>query len=54
MDLLYSKKSNTFMPLQDGWINHILDKQATYLGEGVKNNMDIRDGLKAAAMTEDE
>ena len=42
MDLLYSKQSNMFIPLQEGWINHILDKQATLLGEGTKNNMEVR------------
>lgn len=32
MDLLFKKKSNTFMPLTEDWINYILNRQTVELG----------------------
>jgi hypothetical protein len=32
MDLLYSKKDNTFVPLRDKWLDHIVDRQSIRLG----------------------
>jgi hypothetical protein len=40
MDLLYSKATNTFMPLRESWINSIVNKQTIALGDGVSSNVD--------------
>jgi hypothetical protein len=32
MDLLYSKNSNSFVPLRESWINHIVNRQTIRLG----------------------
>jgi hypothetical protein len=37
MDLLFAKKTNTFVPLRETWINHLLDKSTMQLGEGNKS-----------------
>lgn len=34
MDLLFSKKTNSFVPLRETWINHIVDRAAVRLGDG--------------------
>lgn len=38
MDLLYDKSTNSFMPLRETWINHILNKSTLRLGSGVASN----------------
>lgn len=40
MDLLYSKRTNMFMPLKETWINYITDKQTIELGGGPTGNVD--------------
>lgn len=37
MDLLFSKKTNSFVPLRETWISHILDKSTLRLGGGEQN-----------------
>jgi len=36
MDLLYNKKQNSFVPLRESWINHIVNKQTIELGKTVE------------------
>ena len=38
MDLLYSKKTNMFVPLRDKWIDYIVNRQTITLGEGAKES----------------
>lgn len=38
MDLLFSKKTNSFMPLRETWISHILDRSTLRLGKGEQNS----------------
>ena len=38
MDLLYSKETNSFLPLRETWINHILNKSTLRLGEGTSSD----------------
>ena len=42
MDLLYNKHNNVFLPLQETWINYILDKQTVKLGDSTTNNTELR------------
>lgn len=42
MDLLFNKKHNTFVPLQESWINYILNKQSISLGGTTPNNQEVR------------
>lgn len=46
MDLLYSKSTNSFMPLRETWINHILNKATLRLGEGVSGLSGIRNDFE--------
>jgi hypothetical protein len=45
MDLLFSKKTNSFTPLRETWINHLLDKSTLQLGEG-RNNKKLREDFE--------
>jgi hypothetical protein len=43
MDLLFSKRTNMFVPLQEQWINYIANRHSIQLGEGVEGNQgDLR------------
>lgn len=42
MDLLFNKKHNTFVPLQESWVNYILNKQSISLGQTTPNNQEVR------------
>ena len=37
MDSLYSKRTNSFVPLKEGWINYIINRQTIELGQGSKS-----------------
>jgi hypothetical protein len=39
MDLLYSVDKSSFVPLQEPWINHLLNRQMIELGEGANNKV---------------
>jgi hypothetical protein len=41
VDMIYSKRTNMFMPLQEDWINFIVNKQTIELGQG-ENVQDIQ------------
>ena len=41
LDLLYSKRTNNFMPLRESWISYIVNRQTIRLGEG-NTEPDIR------------
>ena len=38
IDLLYSKRTNMFVPLQEDWINYIINRQTIELGQGSNVN----------------
>ena len=43
MDMIYSKKHNSFIPLQDEWCSYLVNKQVMHLGESKNSNaMDLR------------
>jgi len=42
MDLLYSKRTNMFMPLRETWINYIVNRQTIQLGEGENDPKKVR------------
>lgn len=46
MDLLYSKENNSFMPLRETWINHILNKSTIRLGEAAGNHKRLREDFE--------
>jgi hypothetical protein len=39
MDMLYSKDDSTFTPLQESWINHILNRKTIELGEPAQQDV---------------
>ena len=43
MDLLFSKRTNSFVPLREPWINYILNRQAITLGDSVAGQSVQRD-----------
>ncbi|MFC1453567.1 hypothetical protein ACFLQL_00115 [Verrucomicrobiota bacterium] len=42
MDMIYNKAKNIFFPLEETWVNYILDKQAVNLGKGVNKPASVR------------
>jgi hypothetical protein len=41
LDLLFCKATNSFVPLKESWINHILNRSSLRLGDGVENSDDL-------------
>lgn len=41
MDMLFNKKTNTFIPLQEPWIDHILHTETINLGEPANNPTEL-------------
>lgn len=46
MDLIFSKRTNTFLPLQEGWINYIINKHTIELGNSAENNDKVMSDLE--------
>jgi len=42
MDMLFSKKNNTFMPLRESWVNYIVNHQTIRLGESAGDHTQLR------------
>jgi len=42
MDLIYNKAKNLFIPLQETWVNYVLDKQSVNLGKGASTPSALR------------
>jgi len=42
MDLLYSKRTNLFVPLRESWINYITNRQTVSLGKNVDESKELR------------
>lgn len=46
MDLLFSKRTNSFIPLREAWINYILNRQAITLGRSAPNPRALQNDLE--------
>ena len=47
MDILFKKKSNTFMPLTEDWVNYILNRQTIELGDAAQNGDKLQSDFDA-------
>ena len=47
IDLLFSKRTNSFVPLRESWINYIINRQAIDLGDTVDNANQLRQDFES-------